>query len=313
MKRQMSFLTSSSWQERKDKKLKIAIVTDSSAYLTDAECQQYHIQVVPTPIIMDNQIFHEGVDLDNTDFYQYLRTSESLPNTSQPALGDMIKCYENLANAGYDTVLSIHMGSGISGLYQTLCAAASTIDFIKVVPYDSKITVRLLGYLVIQAARLAQAGADLETIIAQLDQLRAQINEVFIVNDLYNLVRGGRLSNVSASIGSALKIKPLLTFDKKTAKIITFAKVRSLRRAFLQAEQVFAEDLAQSNVPLRLLVIHANDEATARQWQTKLQAQFPDVVTELTYFGPSIGTHLGEKALALGWMPDIDQLPSAKS
>ncbi|WP_261805622.1 DegV family protein [Lapidilactobacillus luobeiensis] len=285
--------------------MKIAIVTDSSAYLTAAECQRYSITVVPIPFIMDDQVYREGIDLETTAFYEKLRVAATLPSTSQPPLGDMLRTYENIANAGYDVVLSIHLASTISGFYHTLQSVTPKVTGLKVVPYDSGITVRLLGYLVIAAARLAEQGADLATIISELDRLRGQINEVFIVNDLKNLARGGRLSNMSAALGSMLKIKPLLTFDQQTNKIVLFEKVRSLKRAYQHAEKIFADDLAHSPIPLRLLIIHANDPDAALAWQKKLQGQFPDVVTEVTYFGPVIGTHLGEKAIALGWMPDI--------
>ncbi|WP_461218339.1 DegV family protein [Lapidilactobacillus salsurivasis] len=285
--------------------MKIAIVTDSSAYLSAAECRQYGITVVPIPLIMDDRVYREGVDLAPAVFYEKLRQTKTLPSTSQPAVGDLLRTYENLANAGYDTVISIHLASTISGFYQTLATLAPQVKHLQVLPYDSGITVRLLGYLAIEAARLAQRGATPELIFTRLDQLRQQINEVFIVNDLQNLVRGGRLSNMSAVLGNMLKIKPLLTFSEETNKIVLFDKVRALKRAYQRAEAIFARDLAKSSVPLRLLIIHANDPQAAQNWQTSLQAKFPEVVTEITYFGPVIGTHLGEKAIALGWMPDI--------
>lgn len=285
--------------------MKIAIVTDSSAYLSTQEAEQYNIKVVPIPVIIDNQVYEEGVDLQTAEFYDKLRNSKTFPSTSQPVLGDMLKLYEDLGNEGYDTVLSIHLASTISGFYNTLVTAAPEIKSVKVVPYDSGITVRLMGYLAIKAALMAQAGADLADIIATLDNLKKTINEVFIVNDLQNLVRGGRLSNSAAFIGSMLKIKPLLTFDEQSNKIVAFEKVRSIKKAYKRAEEIFTEAYEKSDVPLRLLIIHGNDLPAAEAWQTELQAKFPDLATEITYFGPVIGTHLGEKAIALGWMADI--------
>ncbi|WP_125605973.1 DegV family protein [Lapidilactobacillus bayanensis] len=285
--------------------MKIAIVTDSSAYLPAEEVTKYQIKVVPIPVIIDNQVYEEGADLTTAEFYDKLRNAKSFPSTSQPVLGDMLRLYEDLANEGYDTVLSIHLASTISGFYNTLITAAPEINSIKVIPYDSGITVRLMGYLVIKAAEMAQAGRTATEIIAELNRLKQTMNEVFIVNDLQNLVRGGRLSNSAAFIGSMLKIKPLLTFDEQSNKIVAFEKVRSLKKAYKRAEELFTEAYQQTTVPLRLMIIHANDLPAAQAWQTELQAKFPDLTTEITYFGPVVGTHLGERAIALAWIKDI--------
>ena len=164
-----------------------------------------------------------------------------------------------------------------------------------------------MGNLVIEAARLAQAGASLDEILGRLDALRATTNEYFIVDDLQNLVRGGRLSNASAFIGNVLKIKPILTFDNDSHKIVAFEKVRSTKRALKRVEDLFAEEMAHINYPVRIIVIHANDLSAAEKWQAKLKAQYPDCQIDISYFGPVIGTHLGEKALALAWMRDIDK------
>ncbi|KRM21938.1 DegV family protein [Latilactobacillus graminis] len=289
--------------------MKIAVVTDSTAYLTEQQVKDHHLFVVPIPVILDGQVYDEGVDITTEEFYQKLKTSETFPSTSQPPLGEMLKLYENLGNEGYDAVISIHLASTISGFVTTLKNAASTIDNIQVVPYDSGITVMLMGYLAMEAAKMAKnPEMTVAQIIARLDNLRNTIDECFIVNDLQNLVRGGRLSNASAFIGSMLKIKPLLTFDAETNKITAFEKVRSLKKAYARAEQIFAEAAQQVDYPLRALIIHANDEPAAVAWRDKLQANYPDLPIDISYFGPVIGTHLGEKAIALAWIKDFDKV-----
>lgn len=288
--------------------MKIAVVTDSTAYLTEQQVKDHHLFVVPIPVILDGQVYDEGVDITTEEFYQKLKTSETFPSTSQPPLGEMLKLYEDLGNEGYDAVISIHLASTISGFVTTLKNAASTIDNIQVVPYDSGITVMLMGYLAMEAARMARdPQVTVDQIIARLDDLKSTMDECFIVNDLQNLVRGGRLSNASAFIGSMLKIKPLLTFDADTNKITAFEKVRSLKKAYARAEQIFAETAERVDYPLRALIIHANDEPAAIAWRDKLQANYPDLPIDISYFGPVIGTHLGEKAIALAWIKDFDK------
>ena len=220
--------------------MKIAVVTDSTAYLPQETVEKYNIKVVPIPFIIDGQVYNEGEDISTAEFYEKLRTSETFPSTSQPAVGELIELYQSLGKEGYDTVISIHLASTISGLHQTLVNLADELTDIKLVPYDSQITVMLMGNLVIEAARLAQAGASLDEILGRLDALRATTNEYFIVDDLQNLVRGGRLSNASAFIGNVLKIKPILTFDNDSHKIVAFEKVRSTKRALKRVEDLFA-------------------------------------------------------------------------
>lgn len=286
--------------------MKIAVVTDSTAYLTEQQVKDHHLYVVPIPVILDGQVYDEGVDITSEEFYQKLKTAETFPSTSQPPLGEMLKLYEDLGNEGYDAVISIHLASTISGFVTTLKNAASTIDNIQVVPYDSGITVMLMGYLAMEAARMARdPEVTVEQITARLDDLRSTIDECFIVNDLQNLVRGGRLSNASAFIGSMLKIKPLLTFDDETNKITSFEKVRSLKKAYARAEQIFEETQERVDYPLRALIIHANDEAAALSWRDKLREKHPDLPIDISYFGPVIGAHLGEKAIALAWIKDF--------
>ncbi|SMH68591.1 conserved hypothetical protein [Latilactobacillus curvatus] len=288
--------------------MKIAVVTDSTAYLTEQQVKDHHLFVVPIPVILDGQVYDEGVDITTEEFYQKLKTSETFPSTSQPPLGEMLKLYEDLDNEGFDAVISIHLASTISGFVTTLKNAASTIDNIQVVPYDSGITVMLMGYLAMEAARMARdPEVTVDQIIARLDDLKSTMDECFIVNDLQNLVRGGRLSNASAFIGSMLKIKPLLTFDADTNKITAFEKVRSLKKAYARAEQIFAETAERVDYPLRAVIIHANDEPAAIAWRDKLQANYPDLPIDISYFGPVIGTHLGEKAIALAWIKDFDK------
>ena len=188
---------------------------------------------------------------------------------------------------------------------KTLKGAVDEVHGAKVYVYDSQITVILMGWLVLAAAQMAEAGKDPQAILARLDDLRATMGEYFIVNDLQNLVRGGRLSNASAFIGGMLKIKPFLTFDDQSHKIVAIEKIRSIKKAYARVETLFQETLAKVDYPVRAVVIHANDPEEAQRWMADLEQKFPNVPFELSYFGPVVGTHLGEKAIALAWMKDF--------
>lgn len=284
---------------------KIAIVTDSTAYLTKEQADAAHITVVPIPVILDGTVYDEGIDITPADFYGKLKTAKTFPSTSQPPLGEMLKLYENLKNSGYDQIISIHLASTISGFQQTLRMAVADLEGVQVTVYDSQITVKLMGWLALEAAKMAEAGASVAAIIDRLDDLRSTIDEYFIVNDIQNLVRGGRLSNAAGFVAGMLRIKPLLTFDPESNKIVAIEKIRSLKKAYARVETLFTEALEQVDYPVRGLIIHANDPEAAAAWQAELEAKYPQVEFEVSFFGPVIGAHLGEKAIALAWMKDF--------
>ncbi|QLL69929.1 DegV family protein [Lactobacillus sp. 3B(2020)] len=290
--------------------MKIAVVTDSTAYLTDEEARENNIRVVPIPLIIDGQSYREGVDITTEDFYQKLQTTSSFPSTSQPPIGQLMELYQSLADEGYDTVISIHLTAAISGLLNTIGQLAEEMkETIKIIPFDSHLTVKMMGYLAIEAAQLIKAGNDLDTILEKLKAYQDTFNNVFVVDDLQNLVRGGRLSNASAFVGSILKIKPLLTMHTANYSIEAFEKVRSMKKAKLRCEQIFADDLAKLDYPVQAMVIHANAQEAGQKWLDHLQATYPQVRFELSYFGPVIGTHLGQGALGLTWMQDTSKKP----
>ncbi|MHA7611491.1 DegV family protein [Weissella viridescens] len=286
----------------------VAIVTDSTAYLTADEIKNLKIEVVPIPVIIDGTTYQEGIDLKRESFYDLLAQAEHFPTTSQPAVGEWLTLFERLKQAGYDEALVINLSSTISGAGQTVAGLATSISDFKVHAYDSKLTVRIMGQLVLKAAQMAQEGASVETITHTLDALRETIDEYFVVDDLQNLSRGGRLSNASALVGTMLKVKPILTFDPETNYIVPFEKVRSMKKALARTEQLFENAIAEVDYPIHAIVIYSNNAEQAEKWMGELQTRFPEVTFELSYFGPVIGTHLGAGSLALGWIREPDSV-----
>ena len=266
--------------------------------------------MVPIPFILNGKTYREGVDITTEEFYDQLKTASTFPSTSQPSIGEMMELYQKLADDGYDAAISIHLTKTISGFLNNITQLAEQMkDTIKIVPFDSGITVKLMGYLAIEASRLAKQGADVDEIIKKLTELRDTFHDVFVVDDLQNLVRGGRLSNASAFVGSILRIKPLLSFDNPNHDIEAFEKVRSMKKAKARCEQLFNESIEKLDYPVRAIVFHANAREAGEKWMTKLQEEHPDIKFELSYFGPVIGVHLGQGALALAWLQDTEKKP----
>lgn len=277
--------------------MKLAVVTDSTAYLPDRIKQHEDLFIIPIPVILDGKIYNEGIDIEADEYYGLLNSSSEFPTTSQPALGEVIELYESIAAKGYDTILSIHLSAGISGFVSTLFSLKGNIKGIDLHPYDSKITSMPMGHMVEVALEGAENSTPIETILAKLDIIRDNTYAYLIVEDLNNLVRGGRLTNGAALIAGLLKIKPILTFED--GKIVLFEKIRSTKKAFTRSEKVIGQRSIEINHPVKLYVIHANNLSVAEEEKQKLQAQYPDAVIEIGHFGPVIGTHLGEKAIGI--------------
>ncbi|MBO1299152.1 MULTISPECIES: DegV family protein [Enterococcus] len=277
--------------------MKLAIVTDSTAFLPTRIKNHPDLYVIPIPVILDGKIYNEGIDIEADEYYGLLKNSKDFPTTSQPAVGEVLALYEELKEKGYDTILSIHLSSGISGFVNTLFAMKDDVKDMTIVPYDSKITSMPMGHMVESALDLNDKGYSLEAILAHVDRIRDNTYAYLIVDDLNNLVRGGRLTNGAALIGGLLKIKPILTFSD--GKIILFEKIRSSKKAFARAEQIIGKRNEEIKPPVKLYVIHANNLEVAEEEKAKLQKQYPQAEIEIGHFGPVIGSHLGEKAIGI--------------
>ncbi len=277
--------------------MKTAIVTDSTAYIPAELRAKHHIHMIPLNVIFGNESYQEEVDIKVDQFYEEVKNSRELPSTSQPAIGEFVALYEKLAK-DYDAVVSIHLSSGISGTYQGAVAAGDMVEDIQVYAYDSEISCMVQGLYVLEAAEMAAEGKGPEQIIERMNVMKETIRAYFMVDDLSHLQRGGRLSSAQAIVGSLLQVKPLLHFVD--TKIVPFEKIRTRKKAVKRIHDLFNE-VASEQVPMRAVVIHANREAEAEEMKKELEQKYPHVEFFISYFGPVIGTHLGEGALGLGW------------
>lgn len=288
--------------------MKIALVTDSTSVLTKQEIKDNNVIVMPIPIIVGDKEYLEGVNITSKELFDSQKQGAAFPKTSQPSIGEMINLYDKLHAEGFEAIIDITLSGGISGYNQTLQNLARNNPEYHLYPYDSKMTVRLQGYLVLAAARMIKEGLKPEQILSNLDKIRATIDELFVVDDLKNLSRGGRLSNASAFIGTMLHIKPLLTFED--GKIVAFDKIRSMKRAVSKIESIALERTSKLSYKdkLRLFVFHSNDEKQAAEIEDFIHENFPDMPVDVAEFSPVIATHLGEKSIAIAWMIDIDKI-----
>lgn len=277
--------------------MRTAVVTDSTAYIPKDLRDKLNIHMIPLSVIFGNETFQEEVEITASEFFEEVKQRD-LPTTSQPPIGQFVELFEKLAK-DYDAVISIHLSSGISGTYQGAITAGDMVDGIELYPFDSEISCMVQGFYVLEAAEMANRGCTPTEILTRLNEMKETIRAYFMVDDLSHLQRGGRLSSAQALIGSILQVKPLLHFEDK--KIVPFEKIRTRKKAMRRMVDLLAE-ASSSGEAYRAVIIHANQENEALEWKKELEQELPHVEFMISYFGPVIGTHLGEGSMGLGWV-----------
>ncbi len=282
---------------------RVAVVTDTTQYLPREVIDRHGLTLVSLYVNWQGRTDRES-DLGAYDeFYEHLQTVEGdLPSTSQPSVGDFLAAFEPLVEDGAD-VLSIHLSGGISG---TVRAAEQARDALiergvapeRIAVLDSRTGCAGHGAMAIAAANAAANGADLAGAAAAAEALRERMTILFAVDTLEFLRRGGRIGSAQAWIGSALKIKPILSID---SEILPVERVRTSGRAFARlvqelrthreggADVFFIQHVQAADVAAR--IAEAGREIYGRE---------PEVVSEI---GPVIGTHTGPGVLGVMGLP----------
>ncbi len=279
---------------------KVAIVTDSTAYLPDALVKAHNLTVTPQVLIWGEETFQDGVDIQPAEFYRKLEHAKVMPTTSQVAIVTMKSAFEKLLEAGYD-VLGIFISSKLSGTMQSAIQAKemlpSAADKIAIV--DSLSTAMAMGFQVLTAARAAEAGASLAECQKLAEEARKHTGVFFVVDTLEFLHRGGRIGGAQALLGSALNIKPVLTLAD--GRIETADKVRTKSKAISRMMDIVTENVA-GRTPVRIATLHANAEADAREILETASERLNPLEKVLASVSPVIGTHTGPGTVGLAFM-----------
>lgn len=279
--------------------MKLAVITDSTADLSQEQIEQYNIHIVHLSVIFDQS---ESYSTDKLGYYQKLETTTDLPTTSQPAIGEFVALYEQLREQGYEGAMVPLLSSGFSGTYQTAKIAADMVDNFEVFVYDSEIACTPLGWYAIKCSQLIEQGVtEPSVIIEALDVLKNNTQAYFMVDNLSHLQRSGRIKKAEAFLGSMLKVKPILHIDQTV--IVPYEKIRTKKKAVQRLIYLMDKANEQKKVH-RAVVIHVNDEETAQEVYMQLQEEFPNIPCEIALSEPVIATHLGPGAIALGWIQE---------
>jgi DegV family protein with EDD domain len=280
----------------------VAVVTDSTPYLPAETIERLNLCQVSLYVGWDGDLKpeHEYSDLDA--FYARLHDSPQLPSTSQPSVGDFLACYQPLLAAGRD-VLSVHIAGGLSGTCESAREAARIISGEqhagRVEVLDGQTGAGGLGCMVVVAADAAARGATLEQTIAAVRRARESLDIWFCLDTLEYLRRGGRIGAAQAMVGTALKVKPILTFGTEIAPV---GRVRTQRRAFERMVAYLRE--LHDRGATDWIVQHAQAPADAERLVDEGTAIFGDGPLFCTEVGPVLGAHLGRGLLVGGFARD---------
>jgi DegV family protein with EDD domain len=276
----------------------IRIVTDSTADLPESLVQRHGICVLPAYINMAGESYQDGIDLSRQEFYTRLPDLPSLPTTAAPASGAFMETYLQLAEEGATDIISIHIASTLSAILNSARlgaeAAGATRKDLHVHLFDSRQLSMGLGLLVLIAAEAAAAGRNPEEIMALL-QNRVQYTYVVAVLDtLEFLRRSGRVNWTEFSLGTLLKIKPLITVFDGEAK--SSARVRTSKRAVNQMISL----LEAFGSLERMAILHTTALSAAEDLRGRLHHLFPGSDTpEIVEVTPAIGAHIGPGAVGV--------------
>lgn len=275
----------------------VKIVTDSSIQLSAQEAKDLDITIIPLTVMIDGTVYSDGVTIDRTEFMTKMAQAESLPKTSQPALGLFVDAYDKIAqDNGEDVeILSLHMMEAISG---TIHAAeqATQITKANVTTLDTESTDRAMAFQVIAAAKMAQAGKSMAEILTAIEEIRTHTKLYLTVTSLDNLVAGGRLNRAVGFVGAFLNIKVVLEVVK--GKITIAAKGRGMKVINKHTEEILADMKSRKEIKC-VGISHAGALEDALKVKDEILSFLPDVDIYVNQTSPIIATHVGPGTIAI--------------
>jgi len=283
-----------------DLSAKVKIVTDSSSYPEPEVIAKHDIRVVPLRVAFGSEVFSEGVDITNEEFYQRLAKGGKLPTTSQPSVADFIRVYRELAEQGHP-VLSLHISSKLSGTCASALAAKNALPQAQIEIVDSSTIA--MGMLIPPAVEAAERGETLSQIAASMEKRNKCIKVIGAFDTLEYLWKGGRIGAARALVGTLLKIKPVLTQEGGEVKVLNKARTRAHAIEYMLG---FVEKEVKGSISLHGWVAHSHVPDAGRALEKELRENFNWVELRFLEMGPVLGTHMGPGLVGVSFYCDED-------
>lgn len=283
---------------------KIAIMTDSNSGITQKEAAGLGISVLPMPFMINDTTYFEDINLTQDRFYEFLE-NDAVVSTSQPSPDSLIHMFHKLL-AEYDEVVHIPMSSGLSGSCQTACMLAQEPEFDgKVFVVNNQRISVTQTQSVLDAVELAKKGYDGAQIKKILEEDKFNSSIYIMLDTLFYLKKGGRITPAAAALGTLLKLKPVLQIQGE--KLDAFAKARTKSAGKSMMLQAIKNDIenrfggfdesAKERVTLH--IAYTKDAEEAELWKQEVMEAFPGFRLRMTPLSLSVACHIGPGALAL--------------
>ncbi|MFX4102167.1 DegV family protein [Enterococcus faecalis] len=277
----------------------VKIVTDSSCTMEKSLRDELNIHMMPLSIMVDGVVYPDDDHLPGEKFMDMMANAKALPKTSQPPIGEFVELYDRLGEDGSE-VISIHMTKGLSGTVEA-ARQASNLSSSKVTVIDSDFTDQGLSFQVIQAAKLAQAGAGVPEILAEIERVKQNTKLYIGISTLDNLVKGGRISRTTGLLSNIFNMKVVMDFEN--TELIPVAKGRGVKTFNKWFDELKSELSKIPNVR-QIGISHADGLELANGFKEGLQAIFKDLDIPVLHTNPVIATHTGKNAFAIMYYTD---------
>jgi DegV family protein with EDD domain len=278
-------------------KNKIVVITDSSAYIPESALAGLHVAVIPLWLLWDGESLRDGVDILPATFYPRLRASQTLPTSSQPTVPEFIDFYQKVGPTA-DTIVSVLVSSKISGTIANAQTAVDKLPEIDIRIVDSYNSSMGLGHVVLAAARAAAEGKTADQVVRAAENMRDQINFIFVVDTLEYLHKGGRIGGAKRLMGTALRVKPMLEF--RDGQIEPLEQVRTKQKAYARLLEIAAERLGDRRMAEATVADIDNPRDGDAVAQMVIERFNPKMIHR-SEVSPVVGTHTGPGTIGLAF------------
>jgi DegV family protein with EDD domain len=274
----------------------IALVTDSTCDLPEADKLRYGTTAVPLHVSLGETSYLDRVDLDSAGFYRLFREAGQVARSSQPSVGEFEQVYRSLLEER-EAVISVHISARLSGTVQSAISAARRVDPERVRVVDARQVSVGLGLVVQAAGEAILAGGSLDEVVAATEAAALDTRVYSALPALDVAVRGGRLSARTARLAGMIQLKPLIVFDEEGGVHTDGARLGYSRALRAVASRVahFAGD-----EPARVSIVHADGPASANYARQRLQGLLGGLEIPILEAGAVITTHVGLGTVAIG-------------
>lgn len=278
----------------------VAIVTDSTACIPPDVASSLGIEIVSVHIIVGGRTYADSLDADTGAFYEMLRTTSERPTTAAPSPGMYIEAIGRAAQQA-DSVLVITVSAQFSAMYDSARAALDVVrsesPSVDVRLLDSRNAAMAQGFIVLEAARAAAAGHDIDAVLARAEEMTGRVTLLAMLDTLSFLARSGRVPRVAAWAAGMLQVKPIVRFGAGEIKLA--ARTRTRARALARMASLFEERV--DGRPVHVAVHHANAERDAETLLKQMRTSCNVVEAYVTEFTQVMGVHTGPGLVGMAW------------